>query len=87
MEGFGESRRGDVPEGTAEMMTPDTDKAIKGGLAWLARSQNADGSFGAGTYRGNIAVTSPGGAGVHGVGIEPGAGSVRVRRSTRPWCT
>ena len=36
-EGFGEARRGDVPEGTLEMMTPETDEAIKNGLAWLAR--------------------------------------------------
>ena len=55
---FGEGRRGDVPEGTLEMLTPETDRAIQNGLAWLARSQNADGSFGSGTYRGNIAVTS-----------------------------
>ena len=83
VEGFGESRRGDVPEGTAEMMTPETDKAIKKGLAWLGRTQNADGSFGAGTYRGNIAVTSLCRPGVHGVGLEPGPGSLRRRRSTR----
>src|SRR4051812_9992013 len=55
---FGEGRRGDIPEGTLEMMTPETDRAIQAGLAWLARSQNPDGSFGSGTYRGNIAVTS-----------------------------
>ena len=40
------------------MMTPDTDKTIKDGLDWLARTQNDDGSFGSGPYRGNIAVTS-----------------------------
>src|SRR5271168_1584795 len=57
VEGFGEARRGDGPVGTREMMTPDTDNAIKSGLAWLARTQDADGSFGGGTYRGNIAVT------------------------------
>ena len=31
VEGFGEARRGDVPEGTLEMMTPKTDEAIKNG--------------------------------------------------------
>ena len=46
VEGFGEARRGDVPEGTLEMMTPKTDEAIQNGLAWLARTQSADGSFG-----------------------------------------
>ena len=71
---FGESRRGDVPEGTLEMLTPETDKAIQSGLAWLAHSQNADGSFGTGTYRGNIAVTSLAGSGLHVRRLEP-----------RPW--
>ena len=73
LDGFGESRRGDVPEGTAELMTGETDKAIKNGLAWLARTQNSDGSYGGGTYRGNIAVTSLSALGVHGLGLEPRA--------------
>ena len=74
VKGFGEARRGDVPEGTAEMMTPDTDEAIKNGLAWLARTQNADGSFGSGTYRGNIAVTSVAGLAFMASGSSPGRG-------------
>jgi hypothetical protein len=74
VDGFGEARRGDVPEGTAEMMTPDTDQAIKKGLAWLGRSQNADGSFGAGTYRGNIAVTSLAALAFMASGSSPGRG-------------
>jgi hypothetical protein len=74
LEGFGEARRGDVPEGTLEMMTPETDKAIKLGLAWLARAQNADGSFGTGTYRGNIAVTSLAGLAFMSSGSTPGRG-------------
>ena len=74
IEGFGESRRGDVPEGTAEMMTAETDKAIKTGLAWLGRSQNADGSFGTATYRGNIAVTSLAGLAFMASGSSPGRG-------------
>ena len=72
--GFGESRRGDVPEGPAEMMTPETDKAIQSGLAWLGRTQNSDGSFGAGTYRGNIAVTSLCGLAFMASGSSPGRG-------------
>jgi hypothetical protein len=72
--GFGEGRRGDVPEGTAEMMTEETDKAIRTGLAWLARNQNADGSFGSGTYRGNIAVTSLAGLAFMSSGSTPGRG-------------
>src|SRR5438067_5856111 len=72
--GFGESRRGDVPEGTLEMLTPETDRAIQNGLTWLARSQNADGSFGSGTYRGNIAVTSLAGLAFMAGGSSPGRG-------------
>jgi hypothetical protein len=72
--GFGESRRGDVPEGTLEMMTPETDLAIKNGLAWLGRAQNADGSYGNGTYRGNIAVTSVAGLAFMASGSSPGRG-------------
>ncbi len=71
---FGEGRRGDVPEGTLEMMTPETDRAIQSGLAWLARNQNADGSFGSGTYRGNIAVTSLAGLAFMSSGSSPGRG-------------
>ena len=74
VEGFGEARRGDVPAGTLEMMTPDTDNAIKSGLAWLARTQNADGSLGSGTYRGNIAVTSLAGLAFMASGSSPGRG-------------
>ena len=74
VEGFGEARRGDVPEGTLEMMTPETDEAIKNGLAWLARTQNPDGSFGSGTYRGNIAVTSLAGLAFMSSGSSPGRG-------------
>jgi hypothetical protein len=74
VEGFGEARRGDIPEGTLEMMTRETDDAIKSGLAWLARNQNADGSFGRGTYRGNIAVTSLAGLAFMASGSSPGRG-------------
>jgi hypothetical protein len=73
-EGFGESRRGDVPDGTLEMMTPATDEAIQNGLAWLGRSQNADGSYGNGAYRGNIAVTSLAGLAFMSSGSSPGRG-------------
>jgi len=72
--GFGESRRGDVPSGTLEMMTTETDQAIQSGLAWLARSQSADGSFGSSTYRGNIAVTSVAGLAFMSSGSSPGRG-------------
>jgi hypothetical protein len=74
IDGFGEARRGDIPEGTAELMTRDTDKTIKNGLVWLARNQNADGSYGAGTYRGNIAVTSLAALAFMASGSSPGRG-------------
>jgi hypothetical protein len=73
-QGFGESRRGDVPDGTLEMMTPETDQAIKTGLLWLARNQNADGSYGTQSYRGNIAVTSLAGLAFMASGSSPGRG-------------
>lgn len=72
--GFGEPRQGDVPEGSAEMITPEAQRAIDLGLAWLARAQNADGSFGNGTYRGNIAVTSLAGLAFMASGSSPGRG-------------
>ncbi|MGE3821371.1 MAG: prenyltransferase/squalene oxidase repeat-containing protein [Isosphaeraceae bacterium] len=71
---FGEARTGQVPEGSAEMMTKATDRAIQNGLAWLAKQQNSDGSFGSGTYRGNIAVTSLSGLAFMASGSSPGRG-------------
>jgi hypothetical protein len=73
-ESFDEARRGDVPEGTLELLTPETDRAIQNGLAWLAKQQHADGSYGAGTYRGNIAVTSLAGLAFMSAGSSPGRG-------------
>lgn len=72
--GFGEARRGDIPEGAAEMVTAETDRAIQAGLAWLATAQQSDGSFGQGTYRGNIAVTSLAGLAFMASGSSPGRG-------------
>ena len=69
---FREARLGDVPEGTAEMMTPETDQAIERGLRWLASQQNADGSFGNGGY--HVAVTSLGGLAMMASGSSPGRG-------------
>ena len=71
---FGEATRGDVPEGTAAALDADADRSIQNGLAWLARSQQPDGSFGSGTYRGNIAVTSLAGLAFMAGGSSPGRG-------------
>jgi len=72
--GFGEARTGEVPLGAADLITPETDRAIQSGLAWLARTQNTDGSFGNRTYRGNIAVTSLAGLAFMASGSSPGRG-------------
>ena len=73
-QGFADGRKGDVPEGAAEQVTPETDRAIESGLAWLAKQQNADGSYGNGMYRGNIAVTSLSGLAFMAAGSSPGRG-------------
>jgi hypothetical protein len=72
--GFVDGREGEVPEGAAELVTAETDKSIDEGLAWLAKQQNADGSFGTGSYRGNIAVTSLAGLAFMAAGSSPGRG-------------
>jgi hypothetical protein len=72
--GFAEPRKGDVPDGAVELMTEETDRAITEGLKWLAKQQNADGSFGGGAYRGNIAVTALAGLAFMASGSTPGRG-------------
>jgi hypothetical protein len=72
--GFGDARLGDVPEGAAEMLTPETDRAIEKALTWLKQQQNADGSFGNGAYRSNIAVTALAGLAFMANGSTPGRG-------------
>ena len=72
--GFVEGRVGDIPEGAAELVTAETDRSIEQGLSWLAKQQNGDGSFGSGSYRGNIAVTSLAGLAFMAAGSSPGRG-------------
>jgi prenyltransferase beta subunit len=72
--GFADTRQGDIPEGAAEMITPETDRVITSGLSWLAKQQNADGSFGNGPYRSNIAVTALSGLAFMASGSSPGRG-------------
>ena len=87
VEGFGESRRGDVPEGTAEMMTARDRQGDqeRPGLAGadperrrLVRQRDLSRQ-----HRGDQPVR----AGVHGVGLEPGPRARMARRSTRRWST
>jgi len=72
--GFVEGRGGEVPVGDEAMLTPEADRAIERGLAWLAPQQNADGSYGSGTYRNNIAVTALAGLAFMANGSSPGRG-------------
>src|SRR5947209_2041585 len=68
--------RGDreaVPDGSASkgMITPEADKAIEEGLAFLKKEQRADGSFGTYAYQGNVAVTSLGALAFMSAGHQP----------------
>ncbi len=56
------------------MITPATQEAIDAGLAYLARNQNADGSFGTGQHVGNVAITSLAGLAFMAGGNQPGRG-------------
>jgi hypothetical protein len=72
------------PEKTAaQMITPQTEQAIERGLAWLAKRQLADGSFGSGAYRGNVAITALCGLALMSGGSTPGRGpyGAQVNRS------
>ncbi len=71
---FVEARTGVVPEGAAELMTGETEKATQVALVWLAKQQNGDGSFGTGPYRSNVAVTSLAGLALMSSGSSPGRG-------------
>jgi len=64
--------QGQDPSG--ELVTPQTQQAIDRALAYLAVNQHADGSFGSGSYRGNIAVTSLCGMAFMAGGNTPGRG-------------
>jgi hypothetical protein len=65
-----------LPDGSASkgMITAATQKAIDRGLAYLARKQKADGSFGDGHYQGNVAVTSLAALAFMSGGHQPGRG-------------
>jgi prenyltransferase beta subunit len=71
---FIEGRHGNVPEGAADQVTDETERTIELGLTWLSKQQNADGSFGVGSYKGNIAVTSLSGLAFMAAGSSPGRG-------------
>ena len=63
------------PETSAvAMMTPETEKAIERGLAYLAAHQHDDGGFGSGAYNRNAAVTALSGMAFLSAGSTPGRG-------------
>ncbi|MCS7046550.1 MAG: terpene cyclase/mutase family protein, partial [Gemmataceae bacterium] len=56
------------------MITPATQEAIDAGLAYLARQQHNDGSFGTNNNVGNVAITSLAGLAFMAGGHQPGRG-------------
>jgi hypothetical protein len=56
------------------MINAATQDAIDAGLAYLASQQAADGSFGTGQHRGNVAITALGGLAFMAGGHQPGRG-------------
>jgi hypothetical protein len=56
-------------------ITPETQRAVDQGLAYLAKDQNADSSFGERGFRGNIAITSLAGLALMAGGHQPGRGT------------
>lgn len=56
------------------MITRPTQEAIDQGLAFLARNQHADGSYGTNQHRGNVAITSLAGLAFMAGGHQPGRG-------------
>src|SRR5947209_18428807 len=66
-----------LPDGAAakDMITPDAQRAIDQGLAYLARAQAEDGSWGdRPQYAGNVAVVGLGGLAFMAGGHQPGRG-------------
>ena len=57
-----------------KLYTPGTGRAVDAALAWLATRQQADGSFGMGRFRGNVAVTALSGMAFLAAGNAPGRG-------------
>ncbi len=62
------------PDAAADWITPEAERAIERGLAFLAAEQNQDGSFGSGPYRGNAAISALAGIAFLAAGSTPGRG-------------
>jgi hypothetical protein len=66
-----------LPDGSAAkgMITPEADRAIDAGLAYLNARRHVGGSFGTNPYRGNVAVTSLAALAFMAGGHQPGRGA------------
>ena len=66
-----------LPDGSAAkgMITPEAERAIEAGLAFLKSNQAANGAFGTNAYRGNVAITSLAGLAFMAGGHQPGRGA------------
>lgn len=69
-QGFGQ----DANDPFENMITRETQQAIDRGLAYLAREQHVDGSYGTNRHRGNVAITSLAGLAFMSAGSQPGRG-------------
>jgi len=58
----------------AKLVTPAAQRGIERGLKWLVSQQRDDGSFGDGSYRGNVAVCALAGMAMMSDGNTPGRG-------------
>lgn len=63
-----------VEEQASKMITPAAERAIQRGLSYLASRQHADGTFGGGAYRDNVAVISMAGLAMISGGSTPNRG-------------
>jgi hypothetical protein len=68
------AQKPDPEKSARQMITPEAQKAIDRGLAWLAARQNDDGGFGTGAYRGNVAICGLSGMAFMSGGSTPGRG-------------
>jgi hypothetical protein len=71
---LGQEKRPDPEQTAVELVTPSAQKAIDLGLAFLARQQREDGSFGSGGYSRNVAVCGLAGMAFMAGGSTPDRG-------------
>jgi hypothetical protein len=66
-----------LPDGSAAkgMITPEAERAIEAGLAYLKNNKAPNGSWGTNAYRGNVAVTSLAALAFMAGGHQPGRGA------------